>query len=386
MASITKQPSGRYRARYRDHAGKEHARHFARKTDAQAWLDTVTASVVRGDYVDARRAKITVDQWAAGWIEGRVHLKPKTLAGYQSLLRTQVLPRWKDVPLAQITHGDVVAWVAQMRKGGLSASRIRQAAGILSMMLADAVRDRRLASNPASEVNLPRHVAKEHRYLTHRELHALATASGNSEALVLVLGYCGLRFGEAAGLRVGNIDLLRRRLRVTEAVTEVNGKHVFGTPKNHQARSVPIPAFLCDRLAVHLKGSARDDLAFPAPRGGVWWNGVFRESVWDRACASVGLGTITKTSGKRRYRGLVPHELRHTAASLAIAAGANIKVVQTMLGHKTATMTWDLYGHLFDDDLDAVAQRLDVAARENLADFSRTPRGPAVIDLEQRRL
>lgn len=64
-----------------------------------------------------------------------------------------------------------------------------------------------------------------------------------------------------------------------------------------------------------------------------------------------------------RLGGLHPHALRHTAASLAIAAGANIKVVQQMLGHKSATMTLDLYGHLFPDQLDEVADRMDAAAR-----------------------
>jgi integrase len=71
--------------------------------------------------------------------------------------------------------------------------------------------------------------------------------------------------------------------------------------------------------------------------------------------------------GKKRYVGLVPHELRHTAASLAIASGANVKVVQTMLGHKSATLTLDRYGHLFGDDLDALADRLDSAARAAVA-------------------
>ena len=84
-----------------------------------------------------------------------------------------------------------------------------------------------------------------------------------------------------------------------------------------------------------------------------------------------------------------PHELRHTAASLAIASGADVKVVQQMLGHKSATMTLDLYGHLFPDQLDDVADRLDVigrAAAEAAADFLRTkpeitPIPPEVVGL-----
>ena len=100
-------------------------------------------------------------------------------------------------------------------------------------------------------------------------------------------------------------------------------------------------------MAEHIGGKAPEDQVFPASRGGYLRSSNFRRGCWDKATVTVGLG------------GLVPHELRHTAASLAIRSGANIKVVQTMMGHASATMTWDLYGHLYDDDLNNVAERLD---------------------------
>jgi hypothetical protein len=103
MASITKRPNGKYRARYRDAADMEHARHFDRKVDAQRWLDEVTAAVVRGDYVEPRAGLITLGEYAKPWLAARVHLKPKTVAGYESLLRTRVLPRWGDVPLGRVS-------------------------------------------------------------------------------------------------------------------------------------------------------------------------------------------------------------------------------------------------------------------------------------------
>jgi integrase len=385
MAGVKKLANGNYEAWFRDPSGKEKTKQKKREKDALDWLVKELSAIDRGEYVDSRRGRITVGECVPTWLAGRVDLKPKTLAGYESLLRTHILPRWQDVQLRHVTNADVVAWIAEMRKRGLSASRTRQTAGVLSMVLAAAVRDRRIASNPAADVNLPRHVSPQHRYLRHAELHALADACGYDAVFVLVLGYCGLRFGEAAALRVRNIDLMRRRIRITEAVVEVNGHQVFGTTKNHQARSVPIPPIVADRLAVQLAGRKGSDFAFPARRGGAIWNGTFRKAVWDRACVAVGLGEYVEIKGRNRYRGLVPHELRHTAASLAIAAGANIKVIQTMLGHKTATMTWDLYGHLYEDDLDVVAQRLDAAARADLADFSRTNGTAAVVDLDERR-
>ena len=172
-----------------------------------------------------------------------------------------------------------------------------------------------------------------------------------------------------AGLKVGRIDLLRRRVEVAEAVSEVRGALVWGTPKSHQRRSVPIPRFLVDDLDVLVAGKSSDELVFTTKRGAVLRNLNFRRDVLDDAAESVGLA------------GLTPHELRHTAASLAVSAGANVKAVQRMLGHASAAMTLDVYSGLFDDDLDGVADRLDAAA----AAVPRTCPEAPVVDLGQRR-
>ena len=114
---------------------------------------------------------------------------------------------------------------------------------------------------------------------------------------------------------------------------------------------MPIPRFVAAELAERLAGRTSGDLVFAAPQGGVLRARNFRRQVFDRAVREVGPA------------GFHPHELRHTAASLAIASGADIKVVQQMLGHKTATMTLDRYGHLFPDRLDEIADRMDRAVR-----------------------
>ncbi len=340
-----------WRARWRDPAGVQHKRVFPRKSDAERHLIGVEAAKASGSYVDDARGRVLVEEFAAEWLAGRAHLKPKTLAGYHSLLKTRVLPTWETVPLSRITHGAVVAWVAGMQAEGLSASRVRQAYHLLTSMLDSAVRDARLARNPAAGVDLPRLRVVERRYLTHEQVGALAEACGEYGLLVRVLAHTGLRWGEATALRVGRVDLLRGRLQVVEAVVDVNGRAIFGAPKSHQHRAVPIPRFLREDLGAAMAGKGVDDLVFCAPRGGTLRVQNFRRAVFDRAVCEVGLPR------------LVPHELRHTAASLAISAGASVKGVQAMLGHASATLTLDRYGHLFGDELDAVAERLDAAAR-----------------------
>ena len=148
-------------------------------------------------------------------------------------------------------------------------------------------------------------------------------------------------------LRVERVDLLRRRLTVAESVTEVRGRLVWGTPKSHAARSVPIPRSVADLLLDVVAGKQAGALVFTTWRGKPLRNLNFRRDVFDPAARDAGL------------TGLTPHELRHTAASLAVSAGANVKSVQAMLGHASAAMTLDVYAGLFDDDLDGVADRMD---------------------------
>ena len=362
MANIAKRPDGRWRARYRDSAGREHSRHFKRKVDAQRWLDEVTTAVTTGMYVDPGRSRITVGEWSRRWLETKVDLKPSTWARYEGLLRVNVLPRWGEIRLADVTHEGVAAWIADLTASGLSAATVRQAHRVLSLTFSLAVRDGRLARNPADHVPLPRAAKHETVFLTVDQVEQLADAAGEYRLVILFLAYTGLRFGELSALRVRRLDLLRRRTEIVEAVAEVGGRAVFSTPKSHQVRSVPIPRFLVDELAQHVAGQNPDDFVFTSPRGGLLRLQNFRHTVFDRAAHTTGLDRLT------------PHGLRHTAASLAITSGADVKVVEQMLGHASATMTLDLYGHLYGDRLDEVADRMDAlrTARGPSADFLRT--------------
>ena len=368
MANIAKRADGRWRARYRDSRGREHARHFTRRIDAQRWIDSVTTAVQTGNYVDPTLGKITIAEWSERWLAGQAHLKPSTYARYVGIVRTHVLPEWGELALADVSHADVQAWVSRLA-AQRSASTARKAHRVLSLLFSLAVRDGRVVKNPADRVGLPHEPERDRLYLTHGQVRDLAVActdppasvtkrraargheSAYYELVVLFLAYTGVRFGEMAALRVRRLDPLKRRVEIAEAVTSVNGALVWGTPKGHARRWVSVPRFVAERLGEHVAGRTPNDLVFTSPQGEPLRASNFRRDVFTPATRRVGL------------EALVPHGLRHTAASLAIAAGADVKVVQQMLGHKSATMTLDLYGHLFDDRLDEVADALDRAAR-----------------------
>jgi integrase len=152
----------------------------------------------------------------------------------ESTWRRHVEPRWGMVAVAAIRHSEVQSWVSGITEAGLSPSTALRAYGILAAVLDVAVKDRRVLSNPARGVRLPRKLKREHTYLTDAQVSALALASGRRGVLVLVLvlAYCGLRWGEAIGLRVKDLDLLRRRANVTVNAVEVGGEIIVGTPKS----------------------------------------------------------------------------------------------------------------------------------------------------------
>ncbi|WP_315774243.1 tyrosine-type recombinase/integrase [Rhodococcoides kroppenstedtii] len=274
------------------------------------------------------RVEVIGDSYTGGSNEGGVGR-----AGWPRLVNAQL----DDNP-AGLTY-NVVA-------DGLGGSGYSAVGPNGKRFLAMAVRDRRVLANAATGVSLPRARKSDPVFLTADQAFALAGCAGPGELPVLVLSQTGLRWGELAGMKVKRWDPARRRLRVAEAVTEVNGHIVWGTPKSHHLRSVAVAPWLAERIDAAVDGRVGDDLLFPSPQGSVLRNKNARRSWFDRAVVEAGVPRIT------------PQDLRHTAASLAISAGANVKAVQRMLGHASAVMTLDLYGHLFEDDLDDVAARM----------------------------
>jgi integrase len=247
----------------------------------------------------------------------------------------------------------VKSWVAAMVSDGSGVPTIENAFGVLRQVMGAALEDNRIARNPCDGVKLPKRKHADRGYLSHAQVAALADAVERNGTVVKFLAYTGLRWGEMAALRVCDFDMLRRRVNVSRSVTESSGL-VWSTPKTHDRRSVPFPAALADELSTLMLDKGRDDLVFTDLRGGVLRNSNWRARVFDPAVQAC-------QKADESFPTITPHDLRHTAASLAVSAGANVKALQRMLGHAKASMTLDVYADLFDDDLDSVAESLDAA-------------------------
>ena len=310
---------------------------------------------MRGEWVDPSRGRITVAEWAEQWFAAQLQIKATTAGGYRLWIDNHIVPTWGRRRLVDVGHAEVQAWVTRLASDH-APSTVRQIYFVFSMMMKFAIRDGRVSRNPCEAVQLPRIVRKRRSYLTHMQVHRLAAECGEYGDLVLFLAYTGLRWGEMTGLKIGRVDFARRRVEISEAVTVASGRIVWSTPKSGHSRSVPFPEFLVDRVAERCRGRGPDELVFEGPAGGLLRSGNFRRRQFE-----VGIATCQETDPS--FPRITIHDLRHTAASLAVSAGANVKLVQRMLGHASAAMTLDVYADLFDTDLDAVAVELDSAIR-----------------------
>jgi integrase len=340
----------RYMVRYRTPANRQtKKRGFETKRAAQEFAATVEVSKLDGSYVAPTLGRVTVGELGTAWLNRkRQHTAPSHYRMLESAWRVHVQPGWAAVPVADVDTLAVETWIAAMGAKGAGATTVLRAHGVLSGILADAVKAKRLAVNPAKGVeNLPRKIGKRHVYLSADDVARLADESGPHRALVLVLAYCGLRWGEAVALRVRDVEFLRRRLTVSENAVQIGTHHAVGPTKGRKARSVPVPAFVLDALSVQCAGKAGNDLVFDAgPNGGYLPRPKSSNGWFTRAVKSAGVQAIT------------PHDLRHTCASLAVSAGVNVLALQRALGHTSAKMTLDTYADLFDEDLDAMANAL----------------------------
>jgi integrase len=342
-----------WRVRYRTPDRRQtQKRGFRTKRDAELFAATVEVSKARGEYVPTSVGKVTIGELGPAWLERqRGHLKASTFKSYELSWGAHVAQRWGGVRISDVHYTSVQAWVSELssRRG---PGVVRIACSVLARILDDAVRDRLIASNTARGVKLPKVPPRRNVYLTAQQLQRLADESGRYTSLVLALGIGGLRLGEAAALRVSDVDFLRRRVELRRNAVKVGNTFVVGSLKSHKNRSVALPAFVIDEIARTCEGKSRDELIWPSPRGGY----ISGPSLWKTSWLATAVARCQK--GDSTFPRVTAHDLRHTAASLAIHAGANPKVVQRMLGHASAAMTLDVYADLFDSDLDSVAENV----------------------------
>ena len=376
MASIRQRPDGVWRARYRDAAGKEHARHFSLKRDAQRWIDEVTASVVTGQYVDPKAGRLTFREYAETWLTAQVH-RDATATLYRGHLERHAYPVLGDLPLGNVLRTTVQGWVKGLtvddeaaKRKALSPATVGVVYTVVASVFRAAVRDRKLASTPCDGIALPEVSKARVQPLTTAQVDALAEhVPEQLRAAVILAAGTGMRQGEILGLTRDRLRLLGKNPAVTvdrQLVTKTKGETAFAPPKTAASvRTIPLPRVVVAAMNDHL---ARYDVADDGLLFTIDGKGITRQRfghLWRPAAGAAGLTAATGTG---------MHALRHYYASLLIRYGESVKTVQGRLGHKSATETLDTYGHMWADSDDRTRDAVDsiLGAPRDSADSPRT--------------
>jgi integrase len=359
MANIKKLPSGKYQARYRDEARREHAKNFSRKRDAQRWLDEVTTSVMTGMYADPVAGKITFADFYRAW-STRQTWESTTRRGMDN---TAARVTFGDVPLRSIRRSHVEAWVKAMSTE-LAATTVHTRMNNVRSVFRAAVRDRIIPSDPSAGVRLPRRRRTAHalEIPTLEDVGTIVEAAGPAfRPFVALCAFAGLRRGEAIAVQVGDIDFLRRTLHVTRQSQQGSGGQEIRAPKHGSERTVHLADDLVTLLST-VESHGPEQWLF-AGSNGVPPVGNTILHHWRRTLKAAGLGMLRI------------HDLRHFYASGLIAQGCDVVTVQRALGHASATVTLGTYGHLWPTSEDRTRKAASALWSGAFADSVRTVPG-----------
>ncbi len=337
MASIKQRADGVWRARYRDADGREHARHFKLKRDAQRWLDEVTTSVVTGQYVDPRAGEASWDEFTRAWMDRQTWTTGTREAAQTAI---QSVP-WKGEGIGTVRPSAVQSWVTGETKRGLAPTTVRTRLNYVQMAFRAAVLDKVIPSNPAIGIKPPRVRKAEAtmKILTVDQIRAVLDAAGDFRPFVEVCLFAGLRLGEAAGLQLGDINFLARTIDVRR---QVQGSTIATTtvvlPKYGSERTVYVPGELMTALSAHVAahGLTEPDEPLIATPLGRLYNRNSAGEEWRRIREATALPAEVTL-----------HTLRHTFASNLIASGCDVVTVQRALGHAQPSITLNTYSHLW---------------------------------------
>jgi integrase len=320
----------RWRARYVDERGREHNAMFARKTDAQQWLNGQVAAVVGGRHVAPRDAQITVAQWCQIWLDGyKVHRSGTVRAAGVHI--GQIVEAFGHMQLSAVRPSQVKLWTAKL-SATYEPSYVYALHSRFRQIMADAVHDGVLGRNPCGrKTSPPKGTAKVY-VATTEQVWALHDAMPDRLKIAVLLGaFAGLRVAEVSGLRVSDVDFMKG---VVHPKVQWGGKPL---KTDGSDAPVPIPRDLALMLSASVQKYGGDYMVTnskgkPCPP-------------WDieRAIRNI------RTTIPGLPEGFTFHDLRHYLASLLVASGADIKTVQARLRHALASTTLDTYGHLWPD-------------------------------------
>ena len=373
-----------WRARYRDANGRTRSRSFARRFDAERFLEANGSDMQRGEWVDPGLRRTYFSDWADAWWGTTAKLRPNTRRGYWLLLKNHVLPHFGSARLGAIDYLDVERFISEKLKSGHGPKQVREMVTVMSLIMKCAVKANARKDNPAAghELHVPHRRVLHVPMLTMDQAALLVenTTTHYQPAMWLLI-FTGMRPSELCGLRVEDADLVRRVVHIRQTWSPVpafdggSREYVSGPAKSEAGqRTIPIPEWLCRDLAADL--AQRSPVSPHEPlivnkQGRPVNRDSFRAKVVRPALRAAGLPEDFRT-----------YDIRHTHASLLIDDGANVLAVAQRMGHSDPSVTLRVYGHLFEGVQEELTDRLD-RRRQSVAPNGR-PTAAQVVELPRK--
>lgn len=370
----------RWQVRWREN-GKWTTASFEHEDAADLFCSKITVGQHEGTWITKDKKEITFGDLWEPWYAAKADIALKTRKDYLSLWRTHIEPTWGQEKCSTVHRSVVSAWIATLVNtktlgddGGpqpLGRSQKRKIAIVMKGLMDLAKERGAVLDNPLGKALVKAPAPSERRYLEVHEVDALMDAAPTDAARLLlrVLVMTGLRPGEAKGLKVKDLDFARGRLMIRRDVDDLGREDATKTGKH---RDVPIGGGLLHELAAVAEGKDPNAWLVSDEHGKVWTVARWRV-VWKNMLIYTGI------------KGLDTYELRHTAASLAIGAGADVKTVQLMLGHSSAAMTLDVYAHLWEKNLDTLPDAMEAKMTAEREARAISERAKAQSEAERRR-
>lgn len=332
--------------------GREVTKAFTTQDAAEAHCARVEVGQDQGTWITKDKRNITLSDLWEPWIESKASRAHKTVEGYRSAW-AHVEPVFGGTPVCEVDGPTITTWIdtlhsrrpGQKERKPLGSGQKRKVGIVINALLALAVKQKIIYDNPLESGKLIRQEKGSRRALRIGEIDRLLAAAPTPEAdlLVRVLLMTAMRPGEAKGLTVDDLDYRRGRLRVRRSVDDLGR---IGETKNRRHRDVPVGGDLLLDLEDSCVGKDPTAPLLPDEYGRVWTTARWRR-IWARMCADADLDSIDT------------YTLKHTGVTMAIAAGADVYAIQRMCGHADASTTLNIYGHLWDEGLDAIPRALD---------------------------
>lgn len=335
--------SEKYEAVYRDRAGKRHRRLFVLKKDARRWLDEQTAGMVTGQWADPRAGKETVRSYGERWLARQV-ISAGTVTAYRTVLNNHIYPALGAMRMDAITRADAQSLVKSWESTA-AARTVEGRYSILAILMRAAVKDRVISTSPCVDITLPKIEPRSALVpITTATVLALREAmQPRYRAFITVAAGTGMRRSELLGLTLDRVAFDFATIRVDRQLgrTSRSDAVTFGPPKTESStRTIPVAQVVLDAICeqVDTYGRHGSGVIFTTESGSPLTTSTLH-AAWQKAARQVGADAT-------------PHSLRHYFASIQIRAGQSVKVLQALLGHKSAVETWDTYGHLMGDEDD----------------------------------